>query len=229
MLEQDPWESEKKIAETFSLFLVPDKVLKDGKLIPVTIDNIPKIRRGIAVQSEYGFYSNSIKKPYGSRKTTAHWVLMRKLVIPESRTISFESQKRLLDGKEYEVPKLLDVIMMQIIYNVVTDNGGYSEDKQGTSIRCRETVKRAGFLVRPGFYYQALVTSKDSKLLLHDFDRDNFFRSQYSLLPCWKFQNPQSENPMERLPRDDGRNLQQVEAVRSCPGDSSVPGLAQVG
>ncbi|MCB1112089.1 MAG: hypothetical protein KDK72_05445 [Chlamydiia bacterium] len=127
------------MAETFSLFLVPDKVLKDGELIPITINNILRIIKGSSTEFELS-HENEAESYYRDKEVEAHWVLMRNKIILRTRNKSFEEHERLVSGTGYEVPLFLDSIIQHIIYNTFRGNGVYREEEEAL-IRCKEVVR----------------------------------------------------------------------------------------
>lgn len=120
-LEQaDPYEPGKKLKDTCQLFLRPEKVvlLKNGKEVELTfncIEELAKTATQINKRTKYQTVCENLRD-YLSKVPAmkAGWVLMRKEVIPGSRTLSFKDQKSLLKGK-FEAPSFIDVILLNIL------------------------------------------------------------------------------------------------------------------
>ena len=126
--QEDPCEPGKKLKETCTLFLRPQKVIlreEDGseKELLLSLNGVEELAKKATnprLRTKYfnEFPNDRIRtlanelraQVNGTPAAESGWVLMRKEVIPDSRMKSFVEQQVLLKG-EFEVPKIMDAIL----------------------------------------------------------------------------------------------------------------------
>jgi len=139
----DPVDSTKKVRDTHTLFLCPLEV--DGK--KVTINSIQEFARSPkeGYRIEYLIF-RTVNKMVDTTLPKSRWVLLRNDVIPETRNKSYREQKRLVEKMDYEVPRTLDAILVNIVTYVSSKKCLYGVDPR-TYARCQEQIEGSRLVV----------------------------------------------------------------------------------
>ena len=133
----------KKVFETHLLILIPATV--NGK--PFTLNSLQELIQNPkdGHKAQYKCYTDYVRNELGNQSTPSDWVLMTRDVIPNSRSKSYEDQKKLvttyvqISGQPYELPMTLDVVTCILMEHVQTGIKLYS-DSPCTLTRCQEKV-----------------------------------------------------------------------------------------
>lgn len=162
-----PFWPEKKIEDTHMLVLIPETI--DGKPFDfeTLLERVKSPKEGFAVPFRYIY--DTIIKQYGKKSTKAHWVLMTKDVIPNSRKKSYAEQKALVadwakkTGIDYEVPNLFRAATCILLKYLITKEHLFNDEP----IRCQEEIEG----------YQVAVVGfapTGFRVDCHNYDFDNF-------------------------------------------------------
>ena len=173
--EKDPWDSG-QVKDNFTLFLVPEKVIveKDGKkeIVKLTMKSMEGLAKR-ATNGQIKFWTLFRTDMYFKGQTIekSRWVLMRKDVIPGSRNKSLDDQIKLLQGTNYDVPMVLDAIVLILTTYISTGKVLYD----GSNFtRCQEYTKN-----NFGEYVQSHVGGFMPPQLAIDFGKDD--REMYGM------------------------------------------------
>lgn len=181
-----PYFPGKRVYETHMLTLTPTTV--NDK--PLTINSIEELVKHpkVGYSTRYGrFCPCDVFDEHGDKSfEMAHWVLITKYVIPESRGKSYKTQVELVGAKEgYEVPKVLDMITSIFMHYVLSGNylfraGNYLFRHENfyetfyenlffeTCTRCQETLNDYSQLIVGGFDSEGLIVD-DCHLIRNKF------------------------------------------------------------
>lgn len=141
ILNQDcPFEPGKKIQDLYGLLLIPQTV--NGQ--PLTLNKFHELiqqpKQGHSTRFHIYFPGTLVEKEYGKIPVGhSHWILIRK-VIHESRNMTIEDQKALLEQHGFELPHVLEMVISlcaSFVRRGVYPNCDYPE----TILRCAELVQ----------------------------------------------------------------------------------------
>jgi len=143
-----PFWSGKRVEETHLLVLVPSAV--NGKAF--TLNTLQELIQNPKTgnKTQYSYYHKHVKNELGNKSESAHWVLMTRDVIPESRNKKYDDQKSLVathgkkSGIAYELPTALEATTAILMHYVETGKALYTDEELGsqyTYTRCQEKVK----------------------------------------------------------------------------------------
>jgi GTPase SAR1 family protein len=135
----------KTVRETHLLILVPEGFSLD------TLGEFIKTPQGGGNKTQYRIYNEDVKNELGTQTSTAHWVLMTKDVIPNSRLKTYRAQQDLIQQYArkgiipYELPTALDVTVSILMHYVEIGESLYTDadDQLGlkrTYTRCQEKI-----------------------------------------------------------------------------------------
>lgn len=152
----------KTIKETHSLVCIPKTIASKNffgfrtkkSLTLNSLFETIKIKGGF----DYGYISDKISPTLGSKPVKeSRWVLMTKEVLPHSKTMNYDQQKRLVESAGYEMPHALEAI----VYMFFKYGGSVSypyDDERLTYTICKE--KMGGYpLIVGGSAPKRLVVS----------------------------------------------------------------------
>ncbi len=137
--ERDPFETDKKVKDTFRLFLLPRKVNSH----PLTLNSLEKLVQ--SPREDSGGYSapchyreEASHQPLRNKPVnTACWILMRKQIIPGSQGKSFEEQQQMIGScPGYTVPGVFECAVAGFTHYV--QNG---EGLINCFSRCQEEIR----------------------------------------------------------------------------------------
>lgn len=165
----------KKVQETHFLILIPEMI--DNQLLSLEHlgEHVKSPKKGHKTQFSGGQLLGNIAHGYGQQAPTqAHWVLMTKDVIPQSRKKSYEEQQDLLTvvhektGIKYEIPHVLEACICIFVYHITSgkflfgskDSSSDSNLLLSTYTRCQTQID--GDQIEVGGFSQ-------SGLLIHPF------------------------------------------------------------
>ena len=149
----------RQVRDTHVLVLVPSTV--NGA--PFTLDKLGELIRPRfpANEADYRYYGSTTKAQLGSVSPLAPcWVLLTRDVIPDSRSKSYEEQKKLLadcvseTGLDYCLPSAL-VASTAVLAHYVRSGERLFSDAPPTYTRCQDLVASPWFL--GGTCYPAVV------------------------------------------------------------------------
>ena len=116
----------------------------------------------------------TVKNELGAKSEISYWVLISRDVIPESRSKTYDAQKKLVanyaqkSGVPYVLPKALDAATAIFMHYVETGEYLYTDRQKGserTYTRCQETVYETQWPVAIGcFSSKGLDIASDGSL-----------------------------------------------------------------
>lgn len=118
------------------LTFIPEAL--NGDLLTLSrIDAFVSKRKGIATSyvsplSNDNIFDGTVKK------YKAHWVMLSKDVLEETRGNYCKFQKKLVKAKGFEIPNLMDAVVSLLMHNLKTGEFVYPNDSEG----CRWTLTR---------------------------------------------------------------------------------------
>lgn len=153
--EPCPYWSEKKVADTHFLVLIPEKVNGQYLTLNTFGDLIKKPKKGTT--AKYNVYNDILEREYGDKSGgESHWVLMTRDVLPGTKNKTYTDQKAILSkGCKYEVPSLLEATVSIMMEYILTGKSQYGNEPL-TYTRCQERG------VSEGESYQNVVGDVDS-------------------------------------------------------------------
>ncbi|MHA7878033.1 MAG: hypothetical protein ACX93T_03910 [Bacteroidota bacterium] len=169
-----PFSSGKAIQDTHLLVLVPSTV--NG--MPFTINLLDKL-----IQSPYNnghpsqlrFHDNRVKEKLGERHSEcSYWVLMRREILPNSRSRSYSEQKSNIDsleraiGLDYTIPNVLEAATAISMHYVRSGERLYP-NKPMTYTHCLDQIDEAYPIAVGGFSTSGLSICSVSCTLIEDF------------------------------------------------------------
>jgi hypothetical protein len=171
-----PFWPEKQVKDTHLLVLMPATV--NGKLFTLNLlgelIKSPKRRSG-GHETKYGYYSDATKAQIGNNSPDgSYWLLMTRDVLPESRSKTYETQKKLVAAHAsrtdlpYELPKALEAATAILTHHVRNGERLYSSKSPWTFARCQELI-----LAKYGKYPAVVGGFEDSGLAVSDVHYDS--------------------------------------------------------
>lgn len=147
---EDPFEPGKKLKETCILFWRPNEVILHGESgdseLLLNFNGVEELAKNAINPDQRTKYITFDKLRENMNKIPvkkAGWVLMRREVIPGSRELDFQTQKKLLKGS-YVTPNLMDAILLNILTYANFGKFPYGRDYT----RCLETFLGFQLVVR---------------------------------------------------------------------------------
>lgn len=139
--EKDPFDPEKQVRDNYMLVLIPQTV--DGK--PLTLNLLSELIQTPTGKpaTSFDYYPPPVQAELGGVAVThSYWVLMRKDVIPGSRSKTYDQQKQLVqdaEGSNCQIPGALEATAGILMYYFKTGKILYGQNPW-TYTRCQETV-----------------------------------------------------------------------------------------
>ena len=166
-----------KRGETGLLFLMPAKV--NGEDLSLnSMNEVAKNAIG-AWQTKYIHYDLDVRHYYGKNSVgKSYWVWMSKALLLNSRNKTYEKQKSMVKdlGNGHELPKVLEAVVLNIIWYVSHAGERLFSNNPWTYIRCQESIGGQWPLIVGGFALGGLV------IYYNGFDDDD-----YGVAACRKF------------------------------------------
>ncbi len=150
---------DKKVRETHLLFYVPSRV--NGQ--PLTLGTLSELiqkPKGGGHAMKYSYFTDTLQAEHGSKGTEAHWTLMTRDVVPNSRKKPYKDQRALAKGSD-EPPHLLEASVGILMHHARSGERLFGQNPV-TYTRCQEKIQS----------YQTSVGELSNGLFLRLVSRD---------------------------------------------------------
>jgi hypothetical protein len=141
------------------LLYIPQRIRVNGKGQDFTLKALKEISG-----SSYRYFSDSVATQFGGNAAPG-WVLIDRIVIPESRNQNYEIQKKMLEDRGCSMPSVLEAIVLNLMVFAFTREWLYGQEPW-TYTRCIEKVDGQHPVTVGSFGSDGLVV--DSSRFDHD-------------------------------------------------------------